>query len=69
MANYTVKIRGNEDVTAEVRDNPSALNTARAMAIAIAKIRVGDVVDVWSGKRRRLSFVAREVRAIEVRRA
>ena len=36
MADYIVKIRGSEDVRVEVRDNPTALNTARSIAIAIA---------------------------------
>lgn len=69
MSTYTVKIRGSEDVVIEVRDNPTALNTARAIAIAVAKIRVGETVEVYRGKVRRMSFVGREVRAVEVTRA
>lgn len=69
MSAYAVKIRGSEDISVEVRDNPKALNTARAIAIAVAKIRVGDVVEVWRGKSRRLAYEGREVTAVEVRSA
>lgn len=69
MSAYAVKIRGSEDVAIEIRDHAHALNVARAVAIAIAKIRVGDVVEVYRGKTRRLAFKGHEVRDVEVRRA
>lgn len=69
MSSYTVKIKGSPDVQADVQDNPHALNMARAIAIAIAKIRVGETVEVWSGRRRRLAFVGHEERAVRVKRA
>lgn len=69
MSAYTVSIRDSDDLRCNVEDGPQALNTARAIAIAVAKIRVGEVVEVRSGNRLRLAFKGHEVRAVEVRRA
>lgn len=69
MSAYTVRIVGSEDVNCEVRDHTCALNVARAIAIAVAKIRVGELVEVRRGKVRRLAFVGHEARTVEVRHA
>jgi hypothetical protein len=68
MSKYTVSIEGSDAVAVSVSDSPTAYNTARAIAGAIATINPGVVVALDRGGRGVERYVGEEKPAVVVRR-
>lgn len=69
VTKYTVRIEGSSQVQATVEDGPTAYNTARAIAHAVARINPGVVVELHRQGRAAERYIGRERTAVDVERA